>query len=70
VHYFRPLTVRRKAAKSACKFYLTAMICSAFHGRNFIQEIFAGQDPTSKKGATAILKSLNGEKNSGLVNVY
>jgi hypothetical protein len=70
VHFFKPLKKRRKAVKSACKFYMTGMICSAFHGRNFIEQIFKGHDPTTNKGSKAILKALNGVANSGIVGIY
>lgn len=69
-HYFEPLTKRRKDAGSKCKFYMTAHICSAYHGRNFISEAFKGTDPASDKGAKAFLKTLNGEADSGSVGFY
>jgi hypothetical protein len=70
VHYFRPLARRRTAVKSKCKFYMTAMICSAFHGRNFMAEVFKGTDPTTKRGSKAMLKALNGVSDSGSVGFY
>jgi hypothetical protein len=69
-HYFEPLNKRRSDAKSKCKFYMTALVCSAFHGRNFIREVFNGVDPLSKKGVKAMIKALNGETDSGIVGFY
>jgi hypothetical protein len=69
-HYFKPLDKRRTAVKSKCKFYMTAHVCSAFHGRNFIREVFGGTDPLNKKGTKAMLKTLNGEADSGAVGFY
>jgi hypothetical protein len=69
-HYFEPLDKRRTAVKSKCKFYMTAYVCSAYHGRNFIRELFGGTDPLSKKGSKAMLKALNGETDSGVVGFY
>lgn len=69
-HYFEPLNKRRNAVKSNCKFYMTAHVCAAYHGRNFVRAIFDGTDPLSKKGVKAMLKTLNGETDSGVVGFY
>lgn len=70
VHFFKPLAKRRTAAKSACKFYMTGEVCSATHGKNFIEQVFKGHDPISKKGSKTILKALNGADDSGNVGFF
>ena len=70
VHFLEPLANRRKAVKSKCKFYMTAQVCSAFHARTFLQQVFKKHDPVSKRGSKVILKALNGERDSGSVGIY
>ncbi|MGZ8830254.1 MAG: hypothetical protein ACXW2Q_07745, partial [Thermoanaerobaculia bacterium] len=70
VHYFEALNNRRKAGNSSCKFYLTAELCSASNGRNFVEELFKGTDPTSNKGKNTMLDALNSHSNSGNVGFY
>jgi hypothetical protein len=71
VHFFKPLDKRRKAAKSACKFLMTAQICAASHATTFLEQVLIkGHDPTAKKGPNAVVKALNGVSSSGLVEIY
>lgn len=70
VHFFKALDRRRTAVKSACLFYLTGEVCSAAHGKNFVEQVFKGVDPTGKKGRLAMVKALNGFSDAGLVGFY
>ncbi|MGZ8853265.1 MAG: hypothetical protein ACXW2X_07700, partial [Thermoanaerobaculia bacterium] len=70
VHYREALEKRRKDAKSSCKFYLTAQVCSSFFSMAFITAVYKGIDPTSAKGSTDLLKTLNGLPKSGVVDIY
>jgi hypothetical protein len=70
IHYQRPLARRRKAAKSACVFYLTNSVPRAYHARNFLEQVFKGVDPTSRRGKKAMVKALQGVPHSGRPGVY
>lgn len=71
VHFFQPLDKRRKAAKSACKFLMTAQVCATSHATTFLEQVLVkGQDPMTRKGMKALLKGLNGVTESGIVGVY
>lgn len=71
VHYFDPLDRRRKAAKSACKFLLTANVCSAAHALIFLRQVLIKRrDPMTTRGARDLLKALNGVSGAGLVRMY
>jgi hypothetical protein len=69
-HYFAPLDRRRTAAKSKCKFYLTDEICKGDGAMRFIDLVFKGNDPLSKKGGVAIARALNAFDMSGRVKVH
>jgi hypothetical protein len=69
-HFYQPLNRRRKATKSPCKFLLTLYVNSASHARNFIDLIFKGYDPLSRKGSKLVAKLLSGYKDSGQVDFY
>lgn len=71
VHFFEPMTRRRKAAKSRCTFLLTAQVCSSSHARTFLRQVLLKRrDPTTARGLKAIVRALNGEIDSGLVGIY
>ena len=70
IHYQGPLSRRRKAAKSACVFYLTNSVPRAYHARNFMELVFKGVDPTSRRGKKAMAKGLQSVPNAGRPNVY
>jgi len=69
-HFYQPLAKRRKAVKSSCKFMLTSFVNSASNARNFLEAIFKGHDPLTRKGSKAVLKHLNGYPSSGVVGIY
>jgi outer membrane protein OmpA-like peptidoglycan-associated protein len=71
VHFFAALNRRRKAVKSPCKFLMTAMVCSATHSTNFLEQILIkGLDPMTERGLKAVVKALNGFSDAGIVGDY
>ncbi len=71
VHFYKPLNIRRKAIKSACKFLLTAQVCATTHAKTFLEQVLVkGRDPTTQKGMKMLLKALNGVSQSGIVGIY
>jgi hypothetical protein len=71
VHFHAALVRRRKAAKSACRFLLTAEVCSAEHAKIFLtQVLLKKRNPTSRADMARIVNALNGEWDSGSVGVY
>lgn len=71
VHFYRPLVKRRKAAKSRCKFLLTAHLCSASQGTNFLEQVLLKKaNPMTKKGLKALIRALNGYYDAGAVGIY
>ena len=69
-HFYGPLKKRRMAAKSSCKFLLTTYVNTASNARNFLEAIFKGHDPLSKKGSKAVLNLLNGYPDAGNIGMY
>lgn len=69
-HFYRPLARRRRAVKSSCKFMLTSFVNTASNARNFLEAIFQGHDPLTRKGSKAVLKHLNGYRSSGVIGIY
>ena len=66
VHFFKPLDKRRKAVKSACKFLMTGQVCATSHAATFLEQVLVkGHVPMTRKGMKALLKALNGVKDSG-----
>jgi hypothetical protein len=50
---------------------LTAQVCSAKHGTNFLEQVLIkGHDPMTAKGMTALVKALNGFSDAGIVGIY
>jgi hypothetical protein len=71
VHFRAALVRRRKAAKSRCRFLLTAQICATSHATTFLKQVLLKKrNPTSAAGMKRIVKALNGESASGQVGVY
>lgn len=71
VHFHAALVRRRKAAKSDCRFLLTAQVCATSHATTFLKQVLIkGRDPTKKSDLKQILKALNGESKSGIVGAY
>jgi hypothetical protein len=71
VHFYKALTRRRKATKSACKFLLTGQVCATSHATTFLKQVLLKKrDPTSRGGIKKIKDALNGESQSGIVGVY
>jgi len=71
VHFYKPLDKRRTAAKSTCKFLMTANVCATSHATTFLEQVLLkGLDITTAKGMKALLKALNGVTDSGIVGVY
>jgi hypothetical protein len=71
VHFYEPLKRRRKAAKSACTFLLTAEVCSADHGLTFLRQVLLKRrDPTAAKDLERIRRALNHLYDSGNVGIY
>jgi hypothetical protein len=68
--YLGPLDRRRKAAKSKCKLYLLEDTVAASSGRNFVQAVFSGIDPTSATGGRSMVRILNGYEESGRIRIY
>jgi hypothetical protein len=58
-HYYGPLKRRRQEAKSSCKFMLMVDSSTPSHARNFLDLIFQGLDPLTRKGAVEVLKKLH-----------
>jgi hypothetical protein len=69
-HFYGPLKRRRQAAKSDCKFLLTTYVNTASNARNFLEAIFKGHDPLTRKGSKAVLKLLNGYPDAGVIGMY
>jgi hypothetical protein len=71
VHFYQPLKRRRKAAKSACKFLLTAEVCRVDHGANFLRQVLLKRrDPMAAKDLERIRRALNHPDESGDVGIY
>lgn len=71
VHFYKPLINRRKAAKSTCRFLLTANVCATSHARHFLQLVLVkGLDPGTRRGVTSLAKELSGVPSSGAVGIY
>jgi hypothetical protein len=71
VHFYRPLARRRRRTGSKCRFLLTGNICATAHGATFLREVLVERrDPATATGRKALVKALNGQKNSGLVGLY
>ena len=71
VHFHAAMVRRRRAAKSSCRFLLTAEVCSAEHATAFLKQVLLKRrDPMSNADMKLIVKALNGEFESGSVGVY
>lgn len=71
VHFHAALVRRRKAAKSGCRFLLTAQVCSAEHAKAFLKQVLLKKrDPTAAGDLKRIVKAINGEPDPGIVGVY
>ena len=71
VHFYAAMKRRRTAAKSACKFLLTGEVCAASHATSFLNLVLLKRlNPTVNKDMKKIVRSLNGEADSGNVGVY
>lgn len=71
VHFRNALVRRRRAAKSSCRFLLTAELCATTHATTFLtQVLLKKRNPTSRADMKLIVKALNGESRSGKVGVY
>ena len=58
VHFFQPLDRRRKAAKSTCKFLMTAEVCATWHATTFLEQVLIkGLDPMTASGMKALVKA-------------
>ena len=65
-HFYYALKRQKKTKRSKCAFYMTRRVCSASTTEIFIKSLFAGHNPTSKKGSKKFLKAM-GISDSGLI---